>query len=378
MNYADKIKKYRKIEEKSVTCWAPFQAMHINKKGRIKPCPFSMQPKNKADITKQISWLDKKSLKDCWDDFVYEEMRAYSLEGSLHPEWCEYCAKQCIQGKPPSSLDYDYVGGRRDIDHEYPKELELELSNKCNYMCEACGPWCSSEWQKKIGLNGKYFESIFDDTSIKNKFIEDLRDIIHHVHRINFTGGEPFAQRVVYDILKMIEDEDPKDLIIHFTTNGSVMNEAVKRIVKRKNTRFTVSLDSINPKTYPLIRVNGNYDNVMKNINYMIENSDNTVGASFVLTKRNIMELPDMISWCNDKDILFSYHILENMGYRDWEKDLKPISIEHASDEYIENLKVYLIEKISYIDTDKKNKISVKNFDMYYQYISRLKRKNFT
>ena len=196
MKYSDKINAYR-IKKFPVSCWAPFQAMHINKKGHIRPCPFSM--KKHSHLSKVIKWSPEKSLKECWNDIVYEDMRFESISGSLHNEWCEYCIKQCMKNKPPSSLDYDFVGGIKDLDHHYPKEIELELSNTCNYMCDACSPWCSSQWAEKLGLSDNtIFKSKFDDQIWKESFIKDLRSIIHYVHRINFTGGEPFAQRIVY------------------------------------------------------------------------------------------------------------------------------------------------------------------------------------
>lgn len=356
--------------EKKVTCWAPFQAMHVNKKGRIKCCPFSMQYPHTQS---QVQWSPNKSLKECWNDMIFEDMREYSETGSLHPEWCSYCLKQCNQGKPPSSLDYDHVGGERSLYHEYPKELELELSNKCNLMCDACSPWCSSQWAEKLGLgNDDRFKSSFDDPIWRVAFIEDLRSFIHEVHRINFTGGEPFAQRIVYDILNMIEEEKA-NVIIHFTTNGTVMNSAVKRIAKMQNTKFTVSLDSINPITYPTIRVNGVFNDVMNNIDYLIDKCNKKIGASFVITKKNVMELPDILSWCNSKSILFSYHILENMGFRDWEKDLKPISVESEEKTYIKDLKEFLLNSENKIEYGKNEYVNNKNIFMYKQYIERLK-----
>jgi len=374
MNIAESIKKYRFDDlndlEKKISCWAPFQAMHINKKGRIKPCPFSMQNNH---VYSQIRWSPEKSLKQCWNDMVYEEMRDESISGSLHNQWCEYCIKQCEQNKPPSSLDYDYTGGELSLNHEYPKEIELELSNKCNYKCDACGPWCSSEWAKEMGLEkDTRFHSIFDDETNMKALVNDLRTFIHEVHRINFTGGEPFAQPPVYAILKMIEEENAK-VGIHFTTNGSVMNGAVRRMAQRPNTSFTVSLDSIDPIVYPSIRVNGVLSEVMKNIDYLVETSKNRVGASFVITKKNVMELPSILSWCNEKGIKFSYHILENMGFRDWEKELKPISIEQENKIYLSSLKKYLIDSRDSITKNNDEELYDRNMFMYDRYIERLK-----
>ena len=132
---------------------------------------------------------------------------------------------------------------------------------------------------ERLGLqNDKTFQSIFDDPKIRKAFIEDLRSIIHNIYRLNFTGGEPFAQRVVFDIIKMIDEEQPKSLTLHFTTNGSVMNGVVKKLAKRPNTRFTVSLDTLDPELYPKLRVNGNFNDVMNNIETFL-NSGAEVGG---------------------------------------------------------------------------------------------------
>jgi MoaA/NifB/PqqE/SkfB family radical SAM enzyme len=110
----------------------------------------------------------------------------------------------------------------------------------------------------------------------------------------------------------------------------------------------------------------------MGNIDYMLKNNPNTIGASFVITKKNIMELPEIITWCNLKNIRFSYHILENMGWRDWDKDLKPISVEDDT-QYITTVKKYLEEQKLNIKIGKDYYISEKNIRMYDQYLERLK-----
>ena len=47
MKYVEVINKYRKPTitglDRQVSCWAPFQSIHINKRGEIKVCPFTMR-----------------------------------------------------------------------------------------------------------------------------------------------------------------------------------------------------------------------------------------------------------------------------------------------------------------------------------------------
>jgi MoaA/NifB/PqqE/SkfB family radical SAM enzyme len=373
-NYAQDIRQFRNLggmaeAEKIVSCYAPFQALHIDKKGWCRPCPFSFiyLPSGYKNLS---NWSPTNKLLDIWNSDIIEKMRDNHIMGNIDSIACNYCAESCKEGKPPSSLDFDWVGGKRNINHAYPKELELELSNKCNYMCNACGPWCSSKHMEKLGLqNDSKYKSIFDDPEISKIFIEDLRSIIHHVYRINFTGGEPFAQRIVYDIIKMINEENPKELHIHFTTNGSVMNGMVKKLAARPNTHFTISLDSIDPIKYPLIRVNGELDNVMSNINIIQSLCTGIIGCSFVIQRDNVYDLPKIVSWCNEKGIVFTYHILSEMGGLGWTKLRRSIQVENKDNEYLKKLKEYLL--LAKIKT-KDNLNSEKNIKMFKQYIKRL------
>ena len=107
-----------------------------------------------------------------------------------------------------------------------------------------------------------------------------------------------------------------------------------------------------------------------------MNNCNQRIGASFVLSKKNIKELPEILSWCNEKGIVFSYHILENMGYRDWEKEIKPICIEAEEKEYLTSLKNWLLENRSSIRSPRllsEYWLYKTNMKMYDQYIERLK-----
>ena len=388
MSYLEIINSFRSEEipeeEKKVSCWAPFQSMHINRNGDIKVCPFVMRQvwdlddktpyKNPPTYTR---WKKGSSLRKIWQtDQSLEDLRLDCMTGGLH-EWCRYCANQCEQNKPPSSLDYDWVGGDRDLNHPVPPEIELSLSNVCNYKCKFCAASHSSQHMKELPETEWWkYGSIFDNPEVLEAFIDDLRSIIHEVKRLNFTGGEPFAQPVVHRILKMVEEEDPKDLKIQFTTNGSIMNGFVRRFAQRPNTNFTISLDSVDPELYPTLRVNGNFENVMNNIDTLLDYGVAEVDASFVISTENVWTLPKIVEFCNRKGMYFSYHIISPMGGVTTWDDIKPYAVEYQGKEYLNKLTNYL--KNAIINTDfehegRKEWAIKNNMAMYNQYIERLK-----
>ena len=100
INYAKKIKKFRLLDNelhKNIACWAPFQAIHINKRGNVRPTPFS-DPIGK--------WSPDNKILDIWNSTLFEDIRDLHSIGRM-PSTCAYCSKSIDKGKPPSSLDYE-------------------------------------------------------------------------------------------------------------------------------------------------------------------------------------------------------------------------------------------------------------------------------
>jgi MoaA/NifB/PqqE/SkfB family radical SAM enzyme len=147
------------------------------------------------------------------------------------------------------------------------------------------------------------------------------------------------------------------------------MNGMVKKLAARPNTHFTVSLDSIDPIKYPLIRVYGVLDNVMQNIDTIQSLCTGIIGCSFVIQKDNVYDLPKIVSWCNKRGIEFTYHIMFKMGVVP-ATDIKPLRVEGQSDEYLNTLREYLLSAEILNNNDE---ISEKNINMFHQYIERIK-----
>jgi hypothetical protein len=87
----------------------------------------------------------------------------------------------------------------------------------------------------------------------------------------------------------------------------------------------------------------------------------------------NVRELPNIISWCNEKQIEFSYHlIVPMMNEKKFRDIVYPQSVELQSKEYIQELKSYLGNAEIYMNK-KNDYLSNKNLTMFKQYIERLK-----
>ena len=73
-NYAQDIRQFRNLggmteAEKIVSCYAPFQSLHINKHGWCRPCPFSFHDLRPSPAY----WSINNSLLDIWNNDIIEK-----------------------------------------------------------------------------------------------------------------------------------------------------------------------------------------------------------------------------------------------------------------------------------------------------------------
>ena len=136
--------------------------------------------------------------------------------------------------------------------------MELELSNQCNLECLMCSGKLSSGIRKNRDKLPP-LPMIYDDS-----FREQLHEFIPHLTELRFNGGEPFAQKIVLDICDDVAKIKP-GLKINIATNGTIMNKRVKHIMENNNLHINISIDSLIASRYEEIRINGNFENLMKN-----------------------------------------------------------------------------------------------------------------
>ncbi len=123
--------------------------------------------------------------------------------------------------------------------HGRPLEnLRLSVTDRCNLRCAYCMPEAEYSWLPKDDL------LTFDEIDrLVDAFVEA------GVSRVRLTGGEPLLRRDL-DVLvaKLAAKRGVKDLAI--TTNGVLLAEQARALRAAGLHRVTVSLDTLDPKTF--------------------------------------------------------------------------------------------------------------------------------
>jgi len=163
----------------------------------------------------------------------------------------------------------------------YPRRIEVRFSNLCNMKCRMCDETSSSEWaleKKKYNLppNNPYNNPNgiveTDDTPIlritedKIAGLKNL-EMLQHLRKVCFTGGEPFIIKEYYDYMDFLIDSDlSKKLEIELFTNCSVYNPLfVERLNKFKYVELVMSIDGVG-KTAEYIRHGTPWKTIEKNV----------------------------------------------------------------------------------------------------------------
>jgi len=238
---------------------------------------------------------------------------------------CRYFAEHHkFSGLKP--LVFDKYHEMKEV--QYPRVMEFELSNTCNFECVMCNGEVSSSVRKSRDKLPP-LKSPYDAA-----FVDQLEEFIPHLKEAKFYGGEPFLIPIYFDIWERMLAVNP-GIKFFVITNGSVLNDRVKSLLERGNFDIAVSMDSVRKEQLESIRRNVSHAELLDNINwfnsYCAGRNKNLV-LSFTMMRINWMDFPEMIRFSNSIDAaLYVSYLKFPPAYALWnlpEEDLKQIRSE--------------------------------------------------
>lgn len=118
------------------------------------------------------------------------------------------------------------------IQEDFPSEIHIEPCNHCNKSCFMCP------------TRNRYSENLFPlgymDLDLYKRIIDECHvhhgsDMVVNLHK----DGEPLMHAQIGDMIKYATD---REMFVHFTTNGLLLNEKRQEIVESNLSLLTVSV----------------------------------------------------------------------------------------------------------------------------------------
>jgi molybdenum cofactor biosynthesis enzyme MoaA len=305
-----KYNRFRKNTDTSVLCHAPFVNLNFDQYGNMTACCY-----NRVEI---LGRYPQDTILNAWQGSRASDFRRSIMEHNMEGG-CAICMAQIRSG--------NYAGTKARFYDEYakagfwgrprpvvpdgavlPTVLELELSNTCNLECVMC----SGAFSSTIRKNREQLPPlpmVYDAA-----FVEQLAALMPGLTDMKFLGGEPFLIDIYYDIWETILRVNP-DIRVHITTNGTVLNERAKRILRQLKVGIVLSLDSIAPDTYAAIRRGGQLERVLQHFEFFkeITNSNNTYLSLAVCPMiQNWKEIPGLLRFATAQGCSIHFNTVVN------------------------------------------------------------------
>ncbi len=313
--------KKRTLGPKKIICNAPFKHMYFKQNGDVTACC--------ASSVDAYGNIRENSVNDIWNgekvNLLRAKIRNFNLSGG-----CAGCQHSLESGNYNAFIGRIYDTLLPSPASAYPTEMTFEISNTCNLECIMC----TGEFSNLIRKNVEKLPDI--PNYYKEDFFDEIKGYLQNLKRIRFMGGEPFLIKQYEPIMEFLVEHNPS-CKIYIQTNGTILNNFVKKIIESKNVEISISIDSLQKDMYEQIRKNGSYDRMMENLVYFSERAQKhqqLININFCVMNNNWNEVPDMIDFCDKNNFTLNLIPVERPRY---------LSLKACNSNYIDKV-IYFSE----------------------------------
>lgn len=169
----------------------------------------------------------------------------------------------------------------------YPKTLQTSIDDSCNLYCRSC-----RTGQYRLTPEELERAYVLKDKILSTKWYDDVC--------LEVAGsGEVFYSKIYQDIIFNRNDSVKK---IRVFNNGTLMSSKfVDRLCEKyEDITILISIDAATKKTYEYLRRGGNFDYLMKNLEYLSKKKKESknikkVYLNFVIQRHNYLEIPEFV-----------------------------------------------------------------------------------
>lgn len=250
----------------TIACTVPFKHIEIHSSGAVSACCHTWLPTWVGNLLEETA-------QEVIDNGIRKEIQTLMREGDFR-----LCNDQCPQ------LNSFLSGGKTYWDftpiHNLDNKLEettmhvgFSYDLSCNLQCPSCrNEMIFWDYKDPESHDGQRIKKIHDK-------VKDLVSILVTQHKrvsLNITGsGDAFASPLYWDYLvELASGPIPDNIIINLKTNGVLMTRENLELIKPLWPYIgyiEVSVDAATEEVYKIVRKNGNFKKLKKNLDSLDE-----------------------------------------------------------------------------------------------------------
>ena len=229
------------------------------------------------------------------------------LSGELGKKYIEYRKKWVRVSK-------------RELVSDFPLYMQIEHLGKCNLRCPACVQGVES-------IRKEYSKGLRPlDMGLYRNILKEARQ--YECPSISFhNNDEPLLLNDLEERIRLARDAGFLDIIL--TTNATLLyKERTHKLLGSGLTKINFSVDAFNEEGYSRRRLGGDFNTVLKNINYFLERKKTAnlkipvTRVTCLLTKFSIKDKDRFYEFWTDKvDVVEFQHFQALKGYTE---ELRP------------------------------------------------------
>jgi radical SAM protein with 4Fe4S-binding SPASM domain len=197
---------------------------------------------------------------------LFEEARGHGILKAGVPATT---TAECPDGRLPSP-------GETGKSPSVLRSIYLKLTNECNLRCKYC--YAGSGKPSEV-LSNDALKRILNEAS-------EISPVVEYV----LTGGEPLLHPYALDFA---EEAFSAGNAVHILTNGALVNEDMARRIAKATNLVKISIDGTTEAIHSISRGKGNFDQIIRGVELLIEQGAN-VQVAMTVTKKNVHDLANM------------------------------------------------------------------------------------
>ena len=186
---------------------------------------------------------------------------------------------------------------RGEIIESGPKVVFIEVTNRCNLLCQTCPrTYFDREPLKSLSLN--------EFIKIADQFPNMQRALLHGI-------GEPLLNRELPEIIKYLKGRNVEVII---NSNGTLLSpQWQEKLIESGLDQYRCSIDGAKDETYARIRGADLLPKLKRGLGGLVKTKERLdthtpiVSIWCVATRENLQELPDLLRLATDLGVLEVY-----------------------------------------------------------------------